>query len=136
MYEKFKERSSKKIVYTIYSDKKNFDKNVEKNPFLVYDDEKNQHVTIKKTDGVRYFVSVEHYLNRDQYFLKHLPNATYIKRDVNDFLAVDSQALNVYEVLNHNTTARVYSTKHDFILPVKRSPGNLDKFEFDNDYYF
>ena len=60
----------------------------------------------------------------------------YVKRDGNNFLAVDPQALNVYEVLNHNTTAGVCSTKYDFILPEKRSPGNLDEFEFDNEKYF
>ena len=93
-------------------------------------------MTIKKTAGVTYFVSVEHYLNRDKNFLKHLPTATHVKRNTNDLLAVYSQELNVYGVLNHNTTTGVYSTKYDFILLEKRSPGNLGKFEFDIEKYF
>ena len=111
-----------------------FDDEDEKIPFLVYDDINKQPLTIKKTKGTRYFVSVEHYLNRDKKILSHLPNATYVIRDVNNELGLITQAPNVYEVLNHNTTMAVYSTKHDFNLPEKRKLG-CNSFEFENENF-
>ena len=42
----------KRILF--FQTKKILIKIKKKNPFLVYDDEKKQHLTIKKTDGVRF----------------------------------------------------------------------------------
>ena len=69
----------KKRAYGIYSDKKSFDPT--QDPPLVFDDEKKKHITIKKIDGVKYYVSVDHYLNREKNFLKYFLNARYALRE-------------------------------------------------------
>ena len=57
-----------KRAYSIYSEEKNFSGAKEKDPFLVYDDEKEQVLTVHKTDNVKYYVSVDIYLNRENNF--------------------------------------------------------------------
>ena len=42
---------------------------------------KNQGLTIHKTDNVKYYVSVDICLNRENNFLKYLANATYVKHE-------------------------------------------------------
>ena len=55
----------KKRAYSIYSEKKNFSGVKYKDPFLVYDDEKKQGLMIHKVKNVKYYVSVDIYLNRE-----------------------------------------------------------------------
>ena len=53
------EEAYKKRAYTVYSKEKNFTGIEEKDPFVVYDDEKLQSIAIHKTDRVKYYVSVD-----------------------------------------------------------------------------
>ena len=137
-----KEDDFKKRAYSIYSEEKNFTGVKEKDPFLVYDDEKNQGITIHKIDGVKYYVSADIYSNKDKNFLKNLKNAKYVKRDaVTEFpnrYPKDSKRgfyeKYVYEVLNYNTTAGVQMIKEDFILTTYRP--NLLDFDFQNEKYY
>ena len=88
---------------------------------------KKKHLVIHKTDRVKYYVSVDHYLNREKNVFKYLPNATYEIRDAQkEFPNTNPDHIekNVYEVLNHTTTAGVISTIEDFILPQTRNAGN------------
>ena len=44
-----------------------------------------------------------------------------------------------YEVLNHNTTAGIQTTKEDFILPMRRtkpSTNTYSRFHFENEKYY
>ena len=100
----------------IYSEEKHFSGTKEKDPFLVYDDEEKQGLTVHKTDNVKYYVSVDIYLNRENNFLKYLANATYVKHDADtvfpnkypkDRLKRSYFEKYVYEVLNHNVTAGI-----------------------------
>ena len=59
-----KEEPYKKIAYTVYSKEKHFTEVEEKDPFLVYDDEKYQGITVHKTGGIKYYVSEDLYLNK------------------------------------------------------------------------
>ena len=90
---------------------------------LVYNDEKHQSIVFHKECDVKYCVSVEHYLNRKHNFLRFLTGATYVLRDADTEFsnyyptAKRGYYENVYEVLNHNTTADVKTVKHfDFII--------------------
>ena len=91
---------------------------------------KKQGITIHKSDKVRYYVSVEHYLNRDNNILRFLPTAKYVLRDANtefsgkylsDALEQGYYEKNIYEVLNHTTTTEVTTAKDDdFFMPFIR----------------
>ena len=127
-FNNYKEDGSKKRAYTVYSKEKSFTGVQEKDPFLVLDDEKFQDRTVHKTDGVKYYVSVDLYLNRHKNFFKNLTNATYVKQDANTKFPSrypigaerNYYEKYVYEVLNHNTTAGIKMAKEDFILPTRR----------------
>ena len=67
-YKYHNEDDDKKRAYSIYSDKKNFSGVKEKDPFLVYDNEKKQGLTVHKANNVKYYVSVDIYLNRENNF--------------------------------------------------------------------
>ena len=134
----------------MYSKGKKFTGVEEKDPFLVDDDEKLQGITGHKTNDVKYYVSEDHYLNRDKSFLKNLPSATYVRRDA------DSEFPNhypigmmhrfyekyVYEILNHNTTTGITLTKDNFTLPTTRtkpSTNTYSHFQFsfsENEKYY
>ena len=58
-----------KRAYSIYSEEKRFSGAKEKDRFLVYDDEKKQGLMVHKTDNIKYYVSVDIYLNRENNFL-------------------------------------------------------------------
>ena len=62
------EAATKKRAFTLYPTEKIFSGVEEKDPFLLFDDEKHQHVTIHKAAGIKYYVSVDHYLNRKTIF--------------------------------------------------------------------
>ena len=79
LYKYYNEDDYKKRAYSIYSEEKKFSGAKEKYPFLVYDDEKKQGLTVYKTDNVKCYVSLGIYLNRENNFLKYLANATYVK---------------------------------------------------------
>ena len=84
-YKYYNEDDYKKRAYSIYSEEKNFSGAKEKDPFLVYDDEKKkkkQGLTVHKAYSVKYYVSVDIYLNRENNFLKYLKNAIYVKQEV------------------------------------------------------
>ena len=128
-YKYHNEDDYKKRAYSIYSDKKNFSGVKEKDPFLVYDDEKNQGLTVHKTFNVKYYVSVDIYLNRENNFLKYLANAKYVKHEADtvfpnkyltDTVKRSYFEKYVYEVLNHNIAAGIPVTKDDFILSTYR----------------
>ena len=137
----------KKRAYSLYSKEKNFTGVKEKDPFLVYDDEKLQGITIHKTDGVKYHVSADLYLNKDNNFLKNLKNAKYVKRDADTEFPNRYQSDNnkrgyyekyIYEVLNHTTTTGVQPSKEDFIL-ITYTPHfrhNYRYFDFQNEKYY
>ena len=138
-----KEDDLKKRAYSMYSEEKNFPGVKEKEPFLVYDAEKLQGITIHKTDGVKYYVSADLYLNKDNNFLKNLKNAKYLKCDANTEFPNRYPSDNnkrvyyekyMYEVLNHNTTTRVQPSKEDFILTTYRPNfrDNYRYFDFQN----
>ena len=74
------------------------------------------------------------YLNRDKNIISHLPKAIYIKCNVNNELGIVTQAANVYEFLNHNTTTGIYPTESDYILPEKGEKGWYN-FQFDQEHY-
>ena len=142
-----KEEAYKKRAYTVYSKEKKFTGVEEKDPFLVYDDEKYQGITVHKKGGVKYYVSEDLYLNRDKNFLKNLTTATYVKRDTDtefpNHYPIGMQRnfyeRYVYEVLNHNTTAGMQPTKKDFVLPMRRrkpSTNTYSHFHFENEKYY
>ena len=132
-----KEDDLKKRAYTVYSKEKSFTTVQEKNPFLVYDNEKFQGVTVHKTGGVKYYVSVDLYLNRHQNFLKNLTNAKYVKQDANtefpNRYSIGAERnyyeKYIYEVLNHNTTAGIKMRKQDFMLLTRR-PKLRDNYRY------
>ena len=64
----YTEANFRKRAYTVYSRETKFGVVKEKDPFLVFDDEKKKHLVIKKTDEIKYYVSVDHYLNRKKNF--------------------------------------------------------------------
>ena len=119
----------------------------EKDPFLVYDVENLQGISIHKTDGVKYYVLADIYLNKDKKFLRNLKNAKYVKRDADtEFPNRYPKGNNkcgyyekcIYEVLNHNTKAGVKLTKEDFILSAYRPnvKSNYKYFDFQNEKYY
>ena len=123
-YKYHNEDDYKKRAYSIYSEEKNFRGAKEKDPFLAYDDEKKQGIMVYKADNVKYYVSVDIYLNRENNFLKHLANVKYVKHEANavfpnkypkDRLKRGYFEKYFYEVLNHNVTAGIQTTKDDFI---------------------
>ena len=131
----------------MYSKEKNFTGVEEKDPFVVYDGEKLQGITIHKTDRVKYYVPADLYLNIDKNFLKNLTNASYASRDADtefpNHYPIGMQRnfyeRYVYEVSNPNTTVGVKPTKEDFILPTKRtkpSTNTYDHFHFENEKYY
>ena len=135
------EADFKKGAYAVYSRETKFGVIEEKDPFLVFDDEEKQHLLTHKTDRVKYYVSVDHFLNRNNKVSKYLPNATYEIRDAQkEFPNTNPDRIekNVYEELNHTTTAGVISTLEDFILPQTRNAGNnFDyTFLFQNEKWF
>ena len=102
----------KKRTYSIYSEEKNFSDAKEKDPFLVYDDVKKQGLTVYKTDNVKYYVSVDIYLSRENNVLKYIVNATYVKHEADtvfpnkyprDRLKRGYLEKYVYEVLRQKT---------------------------------
>ena len=146
-YKYHHEDDYKKRAYSIYSDEKNFSGVKEKDPFLVYDNEKTQSLTIHKTANVKYYVSVDIYLNRENNFLNYFANLTYVKHEA------DTVFLNKYpkyrvkrgyfekyvcEVLNHNVTTGIQTTKNDFILSTYRPnlKDNYRYFDFQNEKYY
>ena len=146
-YKYYNEDDYKKRAYSIYSEEKNFSGAKEKDPFLVYDDEKRQGLTVHKTDNVKYYVSVDIYLNRENNFLKYLANVTYVKHKADtvfpnkypkDRLKRGYFEKYVYKVLNHNVTARIKTTKDDFILTTFRPNlrDNYRYFDFQNEKYY
>ena len=101
-----------KKEHSIYSEEKNFSDAKEKDPFLVYDDVKKQGLTVYKTDNVKYYVSVDIYLSRENNFLKYIVNATYVKHEADtvfpnkyprDRLKRGYLEKYVYEVLRQKT---------------------------------
>ena len=137
----------KKRGYTIYSKEKTFTEVEEKDPFLVDDNEKLQGITVHKRNDVKYYVSEDHYLNRDKNFLKNLPYATYVRRDADtEFpnhypigMMLSFYEKYVYEVLNHNTITGITLTKDDFILLTTRtkpSTNTYSHFQFENEKYY
>ena len=111
----------------------------------MYDDEKYQGITVHKTAGVKYYISEDLYVNRDENFFKNLANAKYVKRDADTECNVMQRMQRnfyekyVYEVLNHNATAGMQPKKEDFILPMKRTkPSNnfYHHFHFENEKYY
>ena len=74
---------------------------------------KKEGLTVHKTDNVKYYVSVDTYLNRENNLLKYLANATYVKHEADkvfpnkypkDRLKRGYFEKYVYKVLNHNVT--------------------------------
>ena len=127
----------KKKNYAIYSEEKKLCGTKEKDPFLVYDDEKKQGITVDKAGNVKHYVSVDIYLNRENKFLKYLKNAKYVKHEVDtvspnkypkDRLKRSYFEKYVYEVLDHNVTAGIQATKYDFNLTTFR-PNLQDKMK-------
>ena len=114
----------------------------------MYDDEKKQGITIHKSDNVKYYVSVEHYLNRHNNFLRFLPNAKFVLHDADtefpgkyptDYLERGYYKKNIYEVLNRLTTTGVTTTKNgDFFMPFIRpdSTYNYEYYLFLNEKYY
>ena len=105
---------------------------------------KKQGLTFHKTGNVKYYVSVDIYLNRENNVLKYLANATYVKHEADtvfpykypkDRLKRGYFEKYVYEVLNHNVTARIQMTKGDFILTTFRPNlrDNYRYFDFQNE---
>ena len=101
---------------------------------------------VHKTDNVKYYVSVDIYLNRENNFLRYLANATYVKHEADtvfpnkypkDRLKRSYFEKYVSEVLNHNVTARIETTKDDFILTTFRPnlQGNYRHSDFQNEKY-
>ena len=146
-YKYHNEDDYKKRAYSIYSDEKNFSGVKEKDPFLVYDDEKNQGLTVHKTVNVKYYVSVDIYLNRENNFLKYLTNIKYIKHEADtvfpnkypkDTVKRGYFEKSAYEDLNHNTAAGIQATKDDFILNTYRPNlrDNYRYFDFQNEKYY
>ena len=142
-----KEDDFNKRAYSIYSEEKNFSGVKEKDPFLVYDDEKLQGITIHKTDRVKYYVSADLYLNKDNNFFKNLKNAKYVKRDADTEFPNRYPSDNnkrghyekyIYEVLSHNTTTVIQPSKEDFILTTYRPhfPDNYRYFDFQSEKYY
>ena len=108
---------------------------------------KEQGLTVHKTDNVKYYVSVGIYLNRENNFLKYLANATYVKHEADtvfpnkypkDRLKRSYFEKYVYEVLNHNVTAGIQTTKDHFILTTFRPNlrDNYRYFDFQNEKYY
>ena len=134
-YKYYNEDDYKKGAYSICSEEKNFSGTKEKDPFLVYDDERKQGLTVHKAHSVKYYVSVDIYLNRENKFLKYLANAKYVKHEVHTVFPnkYPKDEKYVYEVLGHNVT-----TKDDFILTTFK-PNLQDKyiyFDFQNEKYY
>ena len=90
-YKYYNEDDYKKRAYTIYSDEKNFCGAKEKDPFLVYDDKKKQGLEVHKYNNVKYFVSVDIYLNRKSNFLKYLTGAKYVKHEADQYFQINIQ---------------------------------------------
>ena len=114
----------------LYILKKKITRVEEKDLFLVHEDEKLRGITVHKTNDVKYYVSEDHYLNRDKILLKNLPSATYVMRRDADTEFPNHYPIGMmrsfyekyaYEVLNHNTATRITLTKDDFILPTTRT---------------
>ena len=137
----------KKKAYSIYSEEKKFSAAKEKDLFLVYDDEKKEGLTAHKTNNVKYYVSVDIYLNRENNFLKYLANVTYVKHEADtvfpnkypkDRLKRGYFEKYVYKVLNHNVTAGIQTTKDNFILTTFRPNlrGSYRYFDFQNEKYY
>ena len=108
---------------------------------------KKQGLTVHKTESVKYYVSVDIYLNRENNFLKYLANATYVKHEADtvfpnkylkDRLKRGYFEKYVYEVLNHDVTAGMQTTKDDFILTTFRPNlrDNYKYFDFQNEKYY
>ena len=140
------EDTYKKRAYNVYSNEKNFTGVTEKDSFLVHDDEKHQGIVVHKERNVKYYVSVEHYLNRKHNFLRFLTGATYVLRDAdtefpNHYASAKRgyYEKNVYEVLIHSTTADIKTVKYyDFIIPFNRpiTTDTYHDFLFLNEKYF
>ena len=102
---------------------------------------------VHKTVNVKYYVSVDIYVNRENNFLIYLANATYVKHEADtvfpnkypkDRLKRGYFEKYVYEVLNHNVTAGIQTTKDDFILTTFRPNlrDNYRYFDFQNEKYY
>ena len=102
---------------------------------------------VHKTDNVKCYVSVDIYLNRKNNFLKYLANTAYLKHEADtvlpnkypkDRLKRGYFEKYVYEVLNHNVTAGIQTTKDDFILTTFRPNlrDNYRYFDFQNEKYY
>ena len=119
----------------------------EKDSFLVYDNERKQCLEAHKYNNVRYFVSVDIYINKENSFLKYLSGTKYVKREADTVFPnkypTDAKKRGyfekyVYEVLNHNTTTGIQTTNYNFILSTYR-PNLLDNyryFDFQNEKYY
>ena len=108
---------------------------------------KKQDLTIHKAHNVKYYVSVDIYLNRENNFLKYLANAKYKKPEAEtvfpnkypkDRYKRGYFDKYVYEVLDHNVTAGIQTTKDDFILSIFRPnlQDNYRYFDFQNEKYY
>ena len=144
-YKYYNEDDYKKRTYSTYSEEKNFSGAKEKDPLL--DTLVKQGLTVHKTVNVKYYVSVDIYLNRENNFLKYLANATYVKHEADtvfpnkypkDIIKRGYFEKYVYEVLNHNVTTGIQTTKDDFVLTTFRPNfrDNYRYFDFQNEKYY
>ena len=101
---------------------------------------------IHKTVNVKYYISVDIYLNREHNFLKYLTNAKYVKHEADivfpnkyptDTVKRRYYEKYIYEVLNHSITTGIKTTKEDFILSTytPNLKDNYRYFDFQNEKY-